>query len=62
MKHLPLLLLLIVGVVALLAGLAPQIASAQLEPTPILGEPVVVTPLVTSAPAPDLPVEPALGP
>lgn len=59
MKHLPLLLLLIVGVVALLAGLAPQIASAQLEPTPILGEPVVVTPLVTSAPAPGLPAEPA---
>ena len=39
-------LLATLGVV-LLAATAPTVMSAQLEPTPILGEPEVVTPLVT---------------
>jgi hypothetical protein len=49
MKPLTLLLLLVTLAVPLLATFHPGVASAQLESTPILGEPVVVTPLATPA-------------
>jgi hypothetical protein len=49
MKPFSPLLLLAALVAALLTTFRPGLASAQPEPTPILGEPVVVTPLVTPA-------------
>ena len=51
MKLLSLLILVATIAAALVTALRPPVASAQLEATPILGEPVVVTPLVTPAPA-----------
>jgi hypothetical protein len=58
MKLFPLFILLAAVVAAALLPLRAPIASAQLEATPILGEPVVVAPLVTSAaPPPSLPVD-----
>jgi hypothetical protein len=48
MKLLALLLLLALSAAALLAALQPPVASAQLEATTVLGEPVLVTPLATS--------------
>ena len=53
MKRLWLLLLLATITAALLTPLHPMVASAQLEETPILGEPVVVTPLVTPVAPPE---------
>lgn len=51
MRHLQLLALLAAVAAAILVPLQAPVASAQLEATPILGEPVVVTPLVTTIPA-----------
>jgi hypothetical protein len=64
MKYLPFLLAAVVA--ALLAPLHPSVVSAQLEQTPILGEPVVVTPLSTSVttqePTPDADSIPTVAP
>ncbi len=53
MKHLTLLLFVAVAAAVVLAPLHPLVASAQLEATPILGEPVVVTPLMSPVAAPE---------
>jgi hypothetical protein len=62
MKHLPLLLLLTALSLALFVPRPTPVASAQAEPTPILGDPIVVTPLVTAVAEPELPVEPPRAP
>jgi hypothetical protein len=48
MKSLALLLILTLSAAALLAAVQPPVASARLEATPILGEPVLVTPIATT--------------
>lgn len=50
MRHPSLLLLISALGAALIVPLHLSVASAQPEPTPILGEPIVVTPLVTAIP------------
>ncbi|NTU78140.1 MAG: hypothetical protein HGA45_01845 [Chloroflexales bacterium] len=62
MKPLPLVILLAVCGAALLVPLAPPLARAQLEATPILGEPVVVTPLATTVAQPEPSAAPSLTP
>lgn len=50
MRQLPTLLLFVTLCVALFLPLRPPVVSAQLEQTPILGEPVMVTPLISAVP------------
>lgn len=49
MKHLPQLLILAAIITSLIVSAAPLPARAQADPTPILGAPVMVTPLMTPA-------------
>jgi hypothetical protein len=57
MKAFTLLILLTGIALALLLPLHPPIAGAQPEATPILGEPVIVTPVVPPVPAPAPPTD-----
>lgn len=63
MKYLPPLLILATVLASVIASTAPLPARAQDEPTPLLGSPVVVTPLITPAASSEAaPALPTQGP